>query len=107
MARPVDGMFRAGQISSKEWSRLSMTANGKGGKMKSKMAKFESKAKDEGDTKNKAVSGTKPGHIDGPDQGKAAKSAFSAPTKGGGVHGQAGKAGHIDTHQKPNFPRAG
>ena len=37
-----------GSISSKNWAKLSMNANGKGGKMKSKMAKFDAKGKDEG-----------------------------------------------------------
>ena len=90
---PKDHMFRAGQISSKEWSRLSMTANGKGGKTHGRMAKFDHKHKDEGDRKNKAVAATKPGHIDGADQGAAARGALRPPTRGGGVHGNAGKVG--------------
>ena len=107
MNAPKDHMFRAGQISSKEWGRLSMTANGKGGKMPSKMAKFEHKKKDEGDRQNKAIASTKPGHIDGPDQGMRGRGAVRPPTRGGGVHGNAGPAGHIDSHQKPSFPRQG
>src|ERR1700733_8335476 len=98
-----------GSISSKNWAKLSMNANGKGGKMKSKMAKFDAKGKDEGTAhQNRSVSGTKRGHIDGPNQGMGtARHGAGPPSRAGGVHGNAGKIGHLDTHQKPSFPRQG
>jgi hypothetical protein len=111
MARPVDGMFRAGQISSKEWARLSMTANGKGGKTKGKMAPFEQKTKDEGTVgQNRSVAGTGSRHINGPKQGMgtAAKGAGS-PSRAGGVHGNNSSTTSraINEKQKPNFPGQG
>ena len=108
---PKDQLFRAGSISSKEWARLSMNANGKGGKMPSKMAKFESKGKDEGVVgQNRSVAGTGRRHIDGPKQGMgtAAKGA-GPPSRGGGVHGNgsATTSRAINEKQKPNFPGQG
>jgi hypothetical protein len=111
MARPVDGMFRAGQISSKEWARLSMTANGKGGKTKGKMANFEAKKKDEGGAhENRAVAGTSRRHIDSGKQGMGtARNAAGPPSRAGGVHGNnsATTSRAINEKQKPNFPRQG
>ena len=80
---PKDRMFRAGQISSKNWARLSMNANGKGGKTKGRMANFDSKFKTDGKAVSLGHTHTQIGHIDGPDQGMTAKGAFTGPTGGG------------------------
>jgi len=102
MVSPVDGMFRAGQISRKQWKRLSMKQPSKFSSQKSKMAPFDEKVDDEGDRAVKSVPGTKPGHINGPDQGMGA----SKPSRGGSVH--PGKSqprrDAINQEQKPNFP---
>ena len=110
MHTPVDHMFLAGQISSKEWAKLHPNEHGGGkGSQKSKMAKFESKEKDEGDTKRKAVAGTGGRHIDrNQTMGTPAK-AGGKPSHGGAVGGshKSPTTRHINENQKPNFPRQG
>ena len=108
---PVDSRFRAGQISSKEWKRLSMKQPSKFSSQKSKMANFDEKTKNEGGVHSRGPSHTKVGHINGPDQGKGTPAlAGGRPSKGGrvGAYGQPG-VGAIDdaAMQKPNFPAGG
>lgn len=108
--KPIDGMFRAGQISSKEWARLKPNEHpGKWGSQKSKMAEFEAKERDEGNTKRKAVHGTTSRHIDRhQEMGKPAH-AGGAPSKGAGVGGskKSPTTRHINEMQTPMFPAGG
>lgn len=99
---PVDSRFRAGQISSKEWKRLSMRGTVPGKPQKTKMANFDEKTKTDGGH-SRGPAHTKAGHINGPDQGMGPR-----PSRGGSV----GKGGQptvsaINEVQKPNFPAGG
>ncbi len=108
MHTPVDHMFRAGQISSKEWKRLSPNGHpGKFRSQKSKMAKFESKERDEGNTKNKSVSNTTRSQIDRHQEMGKPSHAGGKPSHGGAVHGshKSPTTDAINQHQKPLFPK--
>jgi hypothetical protein len=110
MNSPKDALFRAGSISSKEWAKLHPNEHGGGkGSQKSKMAKFESKEKDEGNTKRKSTSATTGRHIDrNQTMGTPAK-AGGKPSHGGAVGGshKSPTRDAINQNQKPNFPRQG
>ena len=105
---PVDHMFRAGQISGKQWARLSMKQPAKKTVQKSKMANFDEKTKNEGGLHNKAVSATRSNQINGPHQGVGTPAhAGGLPSRGGQVrNGGQPKVSQINQGemQKPNFP---
>ena len=106
MNTPVDHMFRAGQISGKQWKRLSGKQPTKFSSQKSKMAKFDEKETGgEGGTKSKSVGSTTSRHINGPDQ------AMGTPACRGGAVGK-GRPARVNAigdarMQKPNFPAGG
>lgn len=100
-------MHMTGQISSKQWKRLSMKQPSKFSSQKGRMAPFDEKTTGgEGGVKRKAVPATKVGHINGPDQGMGKPShAGGKPT--GPVKGGQPTVRAIDEEQKPNFPTGG
>lgn len=103
----VDGMFRAGQISPKEWARLHPNEHGGGkGSQKSKMANFEEKTKNEGAGRLRGPKAV--GHIDNRQtMGNAAHAGGKAPFGGMASKGPTPKVGHIDQKQKPMWPKGG
>lgn len=110
--RPIDHMFRAGQISGKEWKKLSGKTQGWGSshKMKSKMATFEHKTRDEAGVHQTGHPIGDRRHIDGPDQGDSA-AGFPRPSRGGFVQGGGAEVTNREldapSRQQPMFPKQG
>jgi hypothetical protein len=112
--RPVDGMFRAGQISPKAFKRLKAQhgwSPGKGAKTKGEMAPFHGKgSKDEGGVRDRGVLGV--GHLDQARHQNAGTPARASglPSPGGRVHGGQPRRvldeDQIDDRrlQRPEFP---
>lgn len=104
---PVDHMFRAGQISSKEWARLHPNEHGGGkGSQKSKMAEFESKEKDEGGRSQKGHKAGSSRHIDRHQEMGRPAHGGGKPSHGGAVNGshKSPSSRAINEVQKPLFP---
>jgi hypothetical protein len=108
--QPVDNMFRAGQISSKQVKRLSAQhgwSPGKGAKTKGQMAPFHGKGtKDQGGVHgNKGI--LDEDQIDQPRHQRTG-AAFK-PSKGGGAGRETSPAPHngidMPMQQKPDWPR--
>ena len=87
-----------------------MKPNGHPGKFssqKSKMAEFEAKEKDEGNTKRKSVSNTTSRAIDRHQEMGKPSHAGGKPSHGGAVHGshKSPTTDAINQNQKPLFPK--
>ena len=105
---PIDSRFRAGQISSKEWKRLSMKGTVPGKPQKTRMANFDEKTKTDGGH-SRGPAHTKTGHINGPNQGIGTPALGGGkPSRGGSVNkGGQPTVSAINEVQKPNFPAGG
>src|ERR1043166_1769086 len=106
MASHVETMFRAGQISPKQYAKLSAQAGTKA--HPTKMADFDEKGgkRDQGAGRARGAPHAGSRHID---KNQAAGSPIaSKPSKGASVNasGQPGRSA-IDQNQKPEFPAGG
>lgn len=101
----VDSMFRAGQISSKEWARLHPNEHGKGGKTTGKMVDFDSATKDEGGRSQKGHKAGSSRHINHKQtMGTAATAGGKPPYGGMASKGPSPTTRAIDEVQTPMFP---